>query len=651
MKRDIKEIAPLKTKVKKLKLAAFDFETLNWSEAYMCGVMSDKEYVEFERKESSSVIVESKESALDLCNKVIDYFEHNLQNYVIFSHNGGRFDILLLLRALIKRPNLECKFIMSNTTIIAVIVTNKMSKQKFYLYDSYRIFQCNLKDLGKSINLPKLEIEYDLMQSLSKEEKSKYLYRDVEICYKACEYLQVALEEIGNSFEPKIDFALKPTAASTAMDVYRRGFLNNKIRIDMDNGNYLRPYYCGGRTEAFRLGNIGKTWIYDVNSMYPFVMKNFNYPVGESLYVEGESVRKFFNECCNGEYVGFFKATVEIPKDMFYPPLPYKHSGKLLFPSGTLVGIWDAVELDYLDKNYPGSVTLEKGWIYSAKPLFREYVDTFYELKSRGGIYKIAAKLLLNSLYGKFAENDKKKSYYFNPDLLELERKILKERGSSTINLEVPELNIWSEMIVKVPKTCFVPISAHVTACARMHLYNLIRKYNPAYVDTDSLFLNKEIEGSDKLGDLKLEGIWENIYIAGPKLYCATGNLSPNLYPESEKVKAKGFRKLTVNEFENLMNGEKIKTKAGLQQFKTMLKNAKKAIKEGTMNSESELECYVMEVDKGIKSDYTKRLVLENGNTEPLIMTLEDSLEAWENDYEELKEFLAENILSKDMED
>ena len=45
----------------------------------------------------------------------------------------------------------------------------------------------------------------------------------------------------------------------------------------------LASYY-GGRTEAFKIGSLsGYTWYkFDINSLYPFVMANADYPV--SLY-------------------------------------------------------------------------------------------------------------------------------------------------------------------------------------------------------------------------------------------------------------------------------------------------------------------------------------------------------------------------------
>ena len=45
----------------------------------------------------------------------------------------------------------------------------------------------------------------------------------------------------------------------------------------------LSSYY-GGRTEAFKIGHLSNyTWYkYDINSLYPFVMANADYPVSLS---------------------------------------------------------------------------------------------------------------------------------------------------------------------------------------------------------------------------------------------------------------------------------------------------------------------------------------------------------------------------------
>ena len=57
-----------------------------------------------------------------------------------------------------------------------------------------------------------------------------------------------------------------------------------------------------------------------------------------------------------------------------------------------------------------------------------------------------------------------------------------------------------------------------------MKLHDAICKYDPVYVDTDSLIIKKKIVSSDALGDLKLESYVREGIIVKPKFYMLRGD-------------------------------------------------------------------------------------------------------------------------------
>lgn len=648
---NVRMISGVKRKPKKQRIAVFDFETEDWSKSFACGIMTQAGYKMIQRVRHID----------ELNDRVVEYLITYCKDTLVFSHNGGKFDILLLVRAIQKRKDCTAKFIMANGTVIAVIIELK-NGQTISLYDSYRILQQPLAAIGAAIGIEKKEIDYEKIGD--NEDWREYLYTDCLILFKAVEQLQTVLLEIGST--------LKPTAASTAMETYLRNYIPETFRVEDDGGEWLRDYYAGGRVEVFKQGSVGKTLVFDVNSMYSHCMKKYKFPVGlpTEHYTELEKYFEQSGPSNDSRYVCFFDATVDIPASIGIPTLPFKNDGKLLFPIGKFRGYWDSFELHALRDacndsgvSFSNVVELHSCKCYAAIDLFSEYVDTFYKLKSRGGLYAIAAKLFLNSLYGKFGEGRVKKSYIFNPDMEKLYAEIERPGSVGAINLEIPELNIWSVEVDRLPKHTSVPIAAHVTACARYTLYQFIREARKRgaevyYCDTDSLFLSVGVfENSIELGGLKLEGAFENAIIFAPKMYCLTKPIRGMLESkcpkckvkhdwadtvcphcaaklDSEKVRAKGFRKLSVKEFMDLIappdeTGKRktVKIRGGLGQFRSMLAETKRLIKSGkSKRMTKELDVWVADIDKGIQSDYTKRTVLADGNTTPLIM---DNQKGW----------------------
>lgn len=82
----------------------------------------------------------------------------------------------------------------------------------------------------------------------------------------------------------KLDITKYPTLPTLAFGLYRTKYLK-KNKIAMLSGKIakdIRGGYTGGSTDMFipKLDDNKQIYAYDVNSLYPFVMKSFVYPVG-----------------------------------------------------------------------------------------------------------------------------------------------------------------------------------------------------------------------------------------------------------------------------------------------------------------------------------------------------------------------------------
>ena len=93
--------------------------------------------------------------------------------------------------------------------------------------------------------------------------------------------------------------------------------------------------FCGGRTNAVKLYHHvtpnQKIHYIDVTSLYPWVNKTCVYPKGHPEFISQPSHTDI------SQYFGFIQCQVLPPRHLYHPVLPYRHEGKLLFPSVRLV--------------------------------------------------------------------------------------------------------------------------------------------------------------------------------------------------------------------------------------------------------------------------------------------------------------------------
>jgi len=477
---------------------------------------------------------------------------------------------------------------------VSVIVSVNKGKRSIVFLDSMNWFSEDLAATGERIGIPKLKIDF---ATCTQAELSAYCRNDVLI-------------EIEN-FRSFIRFLevnaisrLCYTKASTAMAAYLFRHYNTPIYIH-NNAEaiwYERLSYKGGRCECFYIGDLGDEpyYILDVNSLYPFVMRSNLYPTKYMKFFHNATVKDLAVYCRFASVV----AAVQIKTD---EPVYAVKDERTLFPIGQFVTTLCTPELKY---------ALEHGHIkkvfdcvcYEQADIFTSYVDTMYRLRrdfAKAGIseYEQLCKVLLNSLYGKFgqkAENWQKIGNAPNePDREELiflnnPRKVMRLRY---LLGELFELKSYSEAFNSFPA-----IAAHVTAYARMYLWQLIQlagKGNYVYCDTDSLIVNEtgllNLAGymSDTdLGKLKLVERVKHLIIRGLKDYTT-----------DTKTVTKGISK----------NAQLLSQNTYKQQIWPTFRGI---LKSGDSNKYT-----VQMVTKHLSREYTKGFVTDTGLIEPFILS------------------------------
>jgi len=411
--------------------------------------------------------------------------------------------------------------------------------------DTMNYVPMSVANMGKILKQNKLKSPACLGR-LPKNESEKlemdiYNLKDSEISYKFMRFLFDSFEELGAS--PKM------TIASTSMSLFKNKFLGDDVYYTQPE-NTLRDLfegYYGGRTETFKRGLVRNLNYYDINSLYPSVMLEEEYPDPNSGRVTHKDTKEYIRK-----YPGMSKVDIISPERQ-HPYLPFRRPDKLVFPTGSFTGWYTHFEL-VKALSYGYEITkVHKTHYYKKKcKPFKEFVQTLYDLrlkyKAENSSMELVVKLLMNSLYGKFGQK------FFDRDNWTPEGTINIYDLKKCTKIE----RVKNFMCIKQttdPSSFCIPIWAtYVTAYARDRLYNYISQTDPFYCDTDSIICEGELPTSKVIGKMKLEMKIKKGYIVKPKMYALITD------QKDEYVKAKGVgKRLAMNEFIGILQGKPVK--------------------------------------------------------------------------------------------
>lgn len=564
------------------KKVVFDIETIGWTEPYACGFYDGKEFILFEGRDCIKEFLEF-------------YLCHRFRGHICFAHNGGKFDFSFLLKELCQ-GEFKGKYMIQpmrvGSRIIQIRIEDR-NRNVWELRDSIALLPFSLKELTTKFKVHDVKGEFDHekinwnnWQKL-KEEWLPYLVADCKGLHQV-----LTIDEQWTIRKFNVSFRRCVTLAQQAMQIFRVNFLEIAIPTYESREKDIRRAYYGGRTEIFQLTGENLHY-YDVNSLYPFVMKNYNMPVGIPVK----------NYCFTLDKFGIAYVEVEAPADIQIPVLPYKQKTKqgykLIFPKGRFTGwyctpeLQKAAELGY-------KIKIFYGYEFQQAKLFEKYVDQLYEIKENsesGSVDYIKSKLLMNSLYGKFGQHREKEQVVMFP--------------KDTIGLEpmdfFGELPFFLEKRVSKSKHILPAIAAFVTCYARLELYKVFEKCTPLYCDTDSCVTATPLPTSKLLGALKDEvpiGI-EKAYFFLPKMYAFRDKNG------EEFVKCKGFPKkqFKFKDFEYAYNsGDMSRFTYEKEKFALPFESIRR----------NKTFVSMLKVSRSVKTTYDKRTVVNKINTEPL---------------------------------
>ena len=499
------------------------------------------------------------------------------------AHNGGKFDWVSMVESLIDTFK-DVDIIMTGSSI--VFIKLKDFKKNVIFLDSLKVLQKGLKKLCKTfeVETPKKEIDISKIEWYFKNEYhtyKEYLERD---CISLFQVLEKAMKIFDVDFWP-------PTIASLSMYKFRESFLpKNLLSPWGKKDEFISQSYAGGRVECFRSGIFNNVYVYDVNSLYPFVMRNADIPIASCIQTRNYHTK----------IPGFYKIAFNQYNKSVPPVLWEKTENGLEFVyKGS--GIFYNREINLLTA-VGGTFKLDHGFIYpkGTCKAFKKFVDYYYGQRTiyKGTPLDYCFKILMNSLYGKFAQK------CLTHKLVKWDMAKLKANKFPWKEYNL-EKNLFEIEETRKVRHRHIAIASIITSLARIALYKYFLLYpdNLIYCDTDSIHLNRSFPekyvDDKKLGFLKIENENDKGCYIGRKQYAV-----------GDKMKFKGIPlksslphdELLFEDYIELFNNKSINFKyTTFPALKTVLQRNKKACKPLKLSRNIKKADYLTNFRKGFK--------------------------------------------------
>lgn len=355
------------------------------------------------------------------------FMEHILNlkgNPKIYFHNlkfDGHFILSWLLKngyehttSNKKMPNKSFTTLISDMGLfysMEVAVSKRNGRyHKLMFYDSLKKLPFTLDRIAKAFHLDhqKLEVPKDFYKKYRDKNhvltdlEKEYIKNDVRV-------ISMAMQIIRNEGNTKM------TIGSDALHDYKSRMTDNAFKslfpvLEKEVDDDIKRAYRGGVTmvkESVRSKKIGKGKAYDINSMYPYIMRYKKLPIGVPLFYEGQykqykNYDLFIQELrCEFKIKEDHLPTIQI-KDRPGKYLPREY---LTQSDGLTTLHLTNIDLDLFFDHYEvTNLEYVCGYMFqSTDKAFAQYIDYWNSVKevSKGAMRELA-KLKLNSLYGKF---------------------------------------------------------------------------------------------------------------------------------------------------------------------------------------------------------------------------------------------------------
>jgi hypothetical protein len=457
--------------------------------------------------------------------------DHRGRDHVWFAHNGGEYDYVYLFgqaRAAAISGAAVVSPIVRAEQMIGFRIT--AAKHRTDLRDSMALLPASLRALADQLapDLPKLDIGLasGVTFDLERPDHRAYLERDVRSLLAVLIRFRAILHDQFDGTFPSW------SAASTALRAWSLTIPDGVTysRASAHGAGYARAGYYGGMVHPTSTAWHSDVVTVDVNSMYPWAMREHGVPVGwgarTDRYIPGRP--------------GFYIVDADVDRDTPFPFLPYRDpAGVIAWPTGRFASCVTSVELEAA-RARGMRLDVRSGVVFDqvAYP-FGTFVDRVERLRREGGAVSYVGKIMANSLYGKFGSKPLRDEWMIaaeapGPDWFP------PASGDPESSLAVDGL--WRRSGVPLREPYLLPHwAAWITAQARLRLVELVEAIGERavlYTDTDSVTAPRaaveaavragRITVGPAFGDVKLEHEYERFRVIAPKVtegYEASGRV------------------------------------------------------------------------------------------------------------------------------
>lgn len=552
----------------------------------------------------------------------------------IIGYNSGSFDYILLKLEIVKQGGTLEEYrsgankIMRGSINIQgrnIGVIDLMNFTTGKLEDNLKAYKCQISK-GK-IDYNKIGKDHS---EEFKNELIEYCRLDVIGTYQLYEKLESPYTERGLVF---LDLF---TSSQGALKILKYYWKINKFNIPDVMSRTLSEFYRagnnGGRVEVFKREyksnqydeiRAGKLKFEDVsdymdspdnNSLYPWAMANFKYPLGKP---------KFTTKYMEGK-IGYYECKIYKPKNLKYPVCNDKiYNSYNLFDLNDV--IYNNVDIEQMRK-YGYRVYIKYGQYWEESDyIFKDYIEEFYKIKKnseKGSPQYGNAKLMLNSIYGKTLQREKNEVFYTVSNVEEIAEAKLKHKGHN-ITMEADIENNLLFYTFKKELGDFVREMPHlgglILSYSKTKIYDMIALTDPYYTDTDSIYIEHKnshyLDWGNELGQFSNDYEGKIIYGAFTakkvkyiELLLPSGKIERHYtgkgcYSPKEKDRKHEKDGLTKHDFKNMLKGLEVEN---VRPFK-MVRN----LNDGTVE-------HILNDTKKIKLNDGNRYFKDNNDSYPL---------------------------------
>lgn len=478
-----------------------------------------------------------------------------LEKACIFTHNIN-FDGFILIEYFLENA-IPFKWFLRNLNLYFLSFTYKGFPIEIRC--SYKILGCSVAKLGFLLNEPKKIFPYKFVNksnlnfsgpipevyffdSLEDRIQFKKIWGDffnlkeviIDYALRDVNIVESSLNEVFK-ISKKNSFSKSYSFSSYSYKLFKSKYDTKKIcinRLSVQERNFIENSYFGGRTEIFGNTLDGIIHRFDFPGMYGSCMKE-KFPYGKT-FIDNP---KDFN------YPGFY--TVTVKSQLKIPILPIRSSnGKIIYPNGTFTTCLSRDEFIFFIEKGGKIEKIHSALLFENEDyVFKEFVEDFDKIKSKGGFHKLYGKQVINSLYGSFAlrrDNNKYVILYSENELNFLEKefrlKSFMKYGKIIIAC------VQNDSFLNPREDRNISYASFISSKARIKLHKNVfavddhytkkygSKYKLLYLETDSIDVSLP---ENCLNESVLDVRWDKIYKKGvfisPKFYYLSEDGRPKI--------------------------------------------------------------------------------------------------------------------------